>query len=96
MVISWNKDTHWLKKVFDLHNIVGVYVFLFALVMALSGLVWGFQWFAQGLYKMAGGQKLLIFRDPGSIITGIEPGTIISPVDSVWVFMNKEYPEAKV
>jgi len=94
MSFSWNANTHWKKKIFDLHNIFGFYVCLFALILAFTGLVWGFQWFANGLHKMAGGKKSLEYADPGSAKTS-EQMAIASPIDSVWVMMQREYPQAK-
>lgn len=95
VTITWKNGTHWKKKIFDLHNILGFYVCLLALVLALTGLVWGFQWFANGWYKTAGGQKALMYADPGSTKTGSEQVAISSPIDSVWVMMLYEYPAAK-
>jgi len=94
MSFSWNANTHWKKKIFDLHNILGFYICLLGLIMAFTGLVWGFQWFANGLHKTAGGKKSLEYADPGSIKSG-EQIAISSPIDSVWVMMQREYPQAK-
>jgi uncharacterized iron-regulated membrane protein len=94
MSFSWSANTHWKKKIFDLHNILGFYVCLFALILAFTGLVWGFQWFANGLHKTAGGSKSLEYADPGSTKIG-EQLAITSPIDSVWMMMQREYPQAK-
>ncbi len=147
MSFSWNANTHWKKKIFDLHNILGFYVCLFALILAFTGLVWGFQWFANGLHKTAGGRKSLEYADPGStkvmrsnycrnltdspqdtlqclfpslaregesehselgvshkfeirhyffsITKSVEQVAITSPIDSVWLMMQREYPQAQ-
>lgn len=95
MLFSWNPNTHWKKKIYDLHNVLGFYICLFALILAFTGLVWGFQWFANGWYKAAGGTKSLEYADPGSTKTSNETAAIISHIDSVWVFMLKEYPGAR-
>lgn len=95
MVFAWKSNTHWKKKVFDLHNILGFYICLFGLIMAITGLVWGFEWFANGLHKTAGGQKSLMYEDPGSANKGQEQVLIVSPIDNIWVLMLHEYPNAK-
>ena len=42
----------------DLHNILGFYSLIFALMIAITGLVWSFQWFDNSLYFIAsGGQQ---------------------------------------
>lgn len=45
------------KLTFDLHNVLGAYSFTFLLVIALTGLVWGFEWFAKGSYWLTSGGK---------------------------------------
>lgn len=53
--IKWGAS---FKRVnYDLHNVLGFYVMLLALVLALTGLVWGFEWFAKGSYFVTSGGK---------------------------------------
>lgn len=40
----WKNSTGWKRKVFDLHNIPGFYALFFALIFALTGLFWAFEW----------------------------------------------------
>jgi hypothetical protein len=35
---------------------------------AITGLVWGFQWFAYSYYTVLGGEKSLVYEDPISTI----------------------------
>ncbi|WP_134090061.1 PepSY domain-containing protein [Olivibacter sp. XZL3] len=67
---KWNKSTRdksfkikWgasFKRVnLDLHNVLGFYSLLFLLAIALTGMVYGLQWYSKGLYWVTtGGQKL--------------------------------------
>ena len=65
-----------------------------ALVLALTGLVWGFQWFAQTVYSITGGEKSLVYQDPGSLLNQVnDEGQ--PAIDKVWHIMRKEYPQAK-
>jgi len=96
VLFVWRKNTHWRRKNFDLHNVLGYYAGFFALIIALTGLIWGFQWFANGVYKSAGGEKSLTYYDPGS--RRISSGTKSlesSPIDSIWIRIQHEYPGAK-
>lgn len=90
----WKKGLKWKRKNYDLHNITGFYVMSIALVFAITGLVWGFQWFAFSYYTAIGGEKSLIYTDPVSkkenSIARVE-----KPLDKVWELMNKEYPKAQ-
>lgn len=40
----WKDTTKWKRKNYDLHNILGFYSLIFALIIALTGLVWAFTW----------------------------------------------------
>ncbi|RKD17083.1 peptidase [Pelobium manganitolerans] len=55
--IKWNGS---FKRVnLDLHNVLGFYSLLFCLAIALTGMVYGIQWYSKGLYWVtSGGQSL--------------------------------------
>lgn len=92
---SWNKKTKFPRINYDLHVIGGVYATLFGLIFAVTGLVWGFQWFAQGYYKLAGGQKSLAYTAVISDKSNIAAGSsAVRPVDAVWLKVKYEYPDA--
>lgn len=67
---KWNKSTRdksfkikWgasFKRVnLDLHNVLGFYSLLFLLAIALTGMVYGLEWYSKGLYWVTtGGQPL--------------------------------------
>jgi uncharacterized iron-regulated membrane protein len=44
----------WRRLWYDLHVSVGIYVFLFLLIMSLTGLTWSFGWYRTGFYKLFG------------------------------------------
>jgi uncharacterized iron-regulated membrane protein len=90
--IKWNGK--WRRRNYDLHNVVGFYAMLIALLLSLTGLVWGFQWFANGVHAVAGGSKSLVYADPLSDTTikyeGKRPA-----IDEVYFRMTAAHPEAK-
>lgn len=91
--IKWS--ARWRRKNYDLHNVVGFYTTWIAIILALTGLVWGFQWFAKGVYTIAGGERSMLYEDPVSDTTAVASSTI--PVmDKVWELMRKEHPTATV
>jgi uncharacterized iron-regulated membrane protein len=63
------------------------------LIIAVTGIFFGIQWFTYLIYKAAGGEKKLLFSEPVSqkaIITNFKkPAT-----DLVWEKMKTEHPEA--
>jgi len=88
----WKDGIKWKRKNYDLHNITGFYVMSIALIFAITGLVWGFPWFAYGYYTLIGGKKSLIYEDPISI--QIANSKVENPLDKAYLLMTKEYPNA--
>lgn len=92
---KWKKGTKWKRKNYDLHNITGFYVLIIGIIFAITGLVWGFQWFAYSYYTMSGGEKSLLYEEPLSKINQKVSTTMVKPLDAVWLQMQREYPLAK-
>lgn len=91
--IKWNGQ--WKRKNYDLHNVMGFYVMLFGIVFALTGLVWGFMWFRDGVFFAAsGGEKYVEYYTPASNTQASYKGTIPA-IDQVWEIMKQEYPHAE-
>jgi uncharacterized iron-regulated membrane protein len=91
--IRW--DARWRRKNYDLHQVLGFYVMIFALVFALTGLVWGFTWFRDAYYAATtGGDKFVEYYAPLSDYT--QSYTSETPgIDQVWLKMRAEYPDAE-
>lgn len=47
---------------YDLHNVIGFYSLLIALVLSLTGMVYGMQWFRDSSYWVASGGKTEVFE----------------------------------
>lgn len=93
--IRWEKGTKWPRINFDLHVVGGLYASVFALIFAITGLVWGFQWFGQGYYMVAGGKKSIVYTEVHSIKQVADSTAEASlPVDRVWQLMQSQYPDA--
>ncbi len=91
--IKW--DARWRRKNYDLHNVLGFYSLGIALILALTGLVWGFEWFANSAHAVAGGEKSLMYEEPASDTTNYQL-TSTPPIDRVWDLMRKEHASAKM
>lgn len=92
---KWKKGTKWKRKNYDLHNITGFYMLIIGIIFAITGLVWGFEWFAYSYYKVSGGEKSLIYEEPLSKKNQKTATTIVKPLDAIWFQMQKEYPLAE-
>lgn len=89
--IKWSAA--WRRKNYDMHNVLGFYIMSIGVVLAVTGLVWGFQWFSQSLYTVTGGVGSDAYYNPVSytlskaMVTGP-----VEAVDKVWNILQKEYP----
>ncbi|MDR6761128.1 putative iron-regulated membrane protein [Flavobacterium sp. 2755] len=75
---KWNKTTrdksfkikwkaNWKRVNIDLHNVLGFYSLLFLLAIALTGMVWGIEWYSEGLYwTTSGGETLTEWKEKES------------------------------
>jgi len=63
--IKWS--ARWRRKNYDLHNVLGFYMTWVAIFIAITGLVWGFQWFAKSVYWISsGGHAMVEHKHPVS------------------------------
>ncbi|HTE26027.1 PepSY-associated TM helix domain-containing protein [Flavitalea sp.] len=56
--IKWNAK--WRRRNYDLHNVLGFYVTWVAIFLAITGLVFGFQWFARSVYWISSGGETMV------------------------------------
>lgn len=89
--IKWN--ARWRRKNYDLHNVFGFYSLFITLILAITGLVWGFQWFGIGVYWLAGGDKTAIYADQ---TTAKSTTSLTQPVDVLWAKLKTENPTAEI
>lgn len=88
--IKWKAS---FKRVnYDLHNVLGFYSLVLAMVLALTGLVWGFQWFNKAYYwTLTGGKEFREFSKPSSDSTLVDLPKEPAGEDIIWAKMVAEY-----
>lgn len=89
-------NASWKRVNYDIHNVLGFYMSWVAIILAVTGLVWGFQWFAKGLYAITGGEKDYEFYEPHSADKNIATYTPTAAVDVIYEKMKAEYPAAEM
>jgi uncharacterized iron-regulated membrane protein len=91
--IKWN--ARWRRRNYDLHYVLGFYMTWVAIILAATGLMWGFQWFEDAVYKVAGGNKSLEYIEPVSDTTKtFTTGT--EAIDIVWQDLQRKNPHAEI
>jgi uncharacterized iron-regulated membrane protein len=84
-------NAKWKRLNYDLHNVLGFYVLAIGLILATTGLVWGFQWFSNALYfATSGGEALPMDAPPLSDKT--KTALYKTPEDQVWQDLRKKAP----
>ncbi|WP_025761399.1 PepSY-associated TM helix domain-containing protein [Dyadobacter tibetensis] len=104
---KWNRATRdksfrikWgasFKRInLDLHNVLGFYSLLFVLAIALTGMVYGLEWYSKGLYWVTTGGQHLPAREKAQSDTS-QIGQLYSraqAMDKAWGTVIRKHPEA--
>lgn len=93
--IKWNGSA---KRVnLDLHNVLGFYSLLVALALALTGMVYGIEWYSKGLYWVtSGGDTLPAFDRAAS--DSLQAGKFYTPdqaIDKAWMQVIRRHPDSE-
>jgi uncharacterized iron-regulated membrane protein len=93
--IKWSAK--WRRKNYDLHNVFGFYASWVLLFIAITGLVWGFQWFEKSLYwVISGGKAKVEYAEATSDATQAYTKNFVSPIDDLWQKTFSSSPLAEV
>lgn len=90
----WKNTTKWKRKNYDLHNILGYYILIFALIIALTGLVWAFECYDKGVQWVFNGGKT-IEKESKVIESDTLYYTEKKPVDTIYFSLKQLRPDAK-
>lgn len=104
---KWNKSTR--KQAFsvktsggrkrlnyDLHNVLGFYALLMLAAIALTGMVYGIEWYSKGIYWMTTGTNMPKSRPAPS--DSLMVGRYLTPeqaMDSAWHIVIRKHPDAE-
>jgi uncharacterized iron-regulated membrane protein len=95
---KWKETTQWRRKNYDLHNVLGFYIFIIAFCLAFTGLIMGFEWFSKSVYYVSSGGKTLPEHvhphSDSTVTTAAHPDQIM---EQVWLhLMKQKTPDNKV
>ncbi len=92
--IKWKTPINRYRKLYDLHNVPGFYILPLALVIALTGMVWSFDWFQKLVYVAASGTTVPPDHSvPQSVPSGHTEADLL---DRVIEQCREHYPDAYV
>ncbi|SDD76816.1 PepSY-associated TM helix domain-containing protein [Niabella drilacis] len=80
--IKWS--ARWKRVNYDLHNVLGFYTLLLALLMAITGLIMSFSWFNKGVYWLTGGNTQPVQQRPREEVLEASKTPMLENVDKVW------------
>ncbi|MDF9799030.1 putative iron-regulated membrane protein [Catalinimonas alkaloidigena] len=90
--IKW--DAKWRRLNYDLHNVMGFYILSVGLVLALTGMVMGMQWFANTVHIAMGGDGDGVYVQPPSDTTAIvQMEEQQTGIDQLWTKLLPQKPE---
>jgi len=88
--IKWT--ARWRRKNYDLHNVLGFYMTWVCIFIAITGLVFGFQWFAKSVYWVSsGGETMVEHKHPLSDTT--QNSSFQNIADHLWQEHRKDVLE---
>lgn len=90
----WSENTRWRRKNFDLHAIVGFYIYLFAFALAFTGSIMAFDWFENAIYHSVGGEKETYFIVPNNTSGFSDEKTTPKAIDQLLPQLKMNYPQA--
>ena len=84
--VKWSAK--WRRKNYDLHNVLGFYISWVAIFLAITGLVFGFEWVARSVYWVSsGGDTMVEHTHPVSDTTQKTPA--LNMADGLWQQFRK-------
>jgi uncharacterized iron-regulated membrane protein len=94
--IKWGAS---FKRVnLDLHNVLGFYSLLFLLAIALTGMVYGIEWYSKGLYWVTSGGDSLPGRERETVSDSLMAGKFYTPqqaMDKAWTKVITRHPASE-
>lgn len=93
--IQWKGGSR--RLIFDLHAVLGMYAALVLLLLAATGLVWSFDWYSRGVYRLTGGKELKAYQLPVSDTASVSRMAATEaafPIDRLYDLLRREEPRA--
>lgn len=80
--IKWK--ARWRRVNYDLHNVGGFYTWLLIAILAITGLVWTFDWWTDGIYRILGDNPDTVFKQNEHPQPAVLPSGTDNPLDKIF------------
>jgi uncharacterized iron-regulated membrane protein len=80
--VKWKSSVK--RRNYDLHNVLGFYMSWIGIIIAITGLVWGFQWFAKSLFWVTSAGKGEVEEVYPVSDTLVARNSSINITDNIW------------
>jgi len=89
--IKW--DAKWRRVNYDTHNVGGFYTLPIAMILVVTGLVWSFDWWEDGIYRILGSKERPQFtiEQPAKIVQTPPSENILDKVFQAALDKKKPY-----
>ncbi|RFZ91205.1 PepSY domain-containing protein [Mucilaginibacter conchicola] len=97
LTIKWK--TRWRRVNYDLHSVIGFYVFSISFLLAFSGLSMSYDWLSKSIYWVAnGGQeyKKELKKYTSDTTTKVQNIVVIQPIDAGFLYARKRSPKTEM
>ena len=94
--IKWNGT--WKRINLDLHNVLGFYSLLFLLAIAMTGMVYGIEWYSNGLYWVTSGGQSLDGEEDRAQSDSLLVNKFFTPeqaIDRAWLKVVAQNPKSE-
>jgi uncharacterized iron-regulated membrane protein len=86
--VKWG--ARWKRVNYDLHNSFGFYVLPFAMLIAITGLVWSFKWWENGIYRILGSPGKVELTRTAPKVDSPAAADVGHTLDSILASIQKE------
>ncbi|MBW4888356.1 PepSY domain-containing protein [Mucilaginibacter sp. HMF5004] len=95
LTIKWG--ARWRRVNYDLHNVLGFYACAVALILALTGLSFAYDWMHTGIYQATNlGRGFPDDKPPAKLKTPVDSVVTQLPVDAAFAYSVSHSPQAQM
>lgn len=88
--LKWQAS--WRRRNYDLHSVLGFYACVVLVLIAVTGLVWGFEWMAKGVYRISSvGKAAPVYYEVHSDVSS-KKDAAVHPEDLLYYRFAQELP----